>query len=575
MTIRTLLVSLLFLTSIFAWSQRKKGNDKNPVPVIEELSGDRALQAEATLIEAEKQLILENYSKAYELFLKAEELNPTDAAIKFKLAEVLVKNGENQKGLEKITKAVELDPSNKYYYIFQAEIFKALSDYKGAAKTYENLLANVPGNESYYLDLALIYKYQNQLDKSLEAFRAAEESLGLSEHIMREKQTIYLKKNDMEALKVDWLELIDQHPDQPEYLLELCTMLMANDLEEEAAPLMDRFRRDFPEDDNIYLLMSELERKRGDYRKALANLIIPVGSSDVQLTNKIKIINAYLPFIQTDSMRRDLVQIVNNLVTSHPSSFEALGYAGDVYLSLDSSDLALKYYRLAIQETKSNFGVWQNIVNLEYQAEEYDSLAAHSDQAIEYFPNQPIFYFYGGLAYTILKDFRKAVRSLEQGVNYTNDPSLKALFFAQLGDAYNSMKKHAESDENYEKALALQPNNDHVLNNYSYYLSLRGERLDKALEMSSRLVKEYPDNSTYLDTHGWVLFIKGDYIKAYDYLKKASELEEDGTIIEHYGDVLFKLGQVEEAINQWQRAKKAGGTTDQIDKKISDRQYYE
>ena len=93
--------------------------------------------------------------------------------------------------------------------------------------------------------------------------------------------------------------------------------------------------------------------------------------------------------------------------------------------------------------------------------------------------------------------------------------------------------------------------------------------------MSERLVELYPDEVTYLDTYAWVLYQMEDYQKAETYLKKAAQDSENGTILEHYGDVLFKLGKKDEALKYWNKAKEKGETTELIDKKILDKQLYE
>jgi len=49
----------------------------------------------------------------------------------------------------------------------------------------------------------------------------------------------------------------------------------------------------------------------------------------------------------------------------------------------------------------------------------------------------------------------------------------------------------------------------------------------------------------------------------------------NGTIIEHYGDVLYKLGDKEQALEQWKKAKELGDTSEFIDKKIADKKLYE
>ncbi|HAP60934.1 MAG TPA: hypothetical protein DCR93_16020, partial [Cytophagales bacterium] len=145
-----------------------------------------------------------------------------------------------------------------------------------------------------------------------------------------------------------------------------------------------------------------------------------------------------------------------------------------------------------------------------------------------------------------------------------------------LGDAYNALKQYPKSDRAYEDALRLDPDNLFVLNNYSYFLSLRGENLNRARDLSTRLVELEPDNSTYLDTHAWVLYQLGEYQSAANYLKRAvNQGSPSGTILEHYGDVLYRLNRVDEALKQWERALEEGGHSELLNQKISDRQLYE
>ncbi|MEM6644501.1 MAG: hypothetical protein AAF616_16090, partial [Bacteroidota bacterium] len=79
----------------------------------------------------------------------------------------------------------------------------------------------------------------------------------------------------------------------------------------------------------------------------------------------------------------------------------------------------------------------------------------------------------------------------------------------------------------------------------------------------------------YLDTHGWVLYVRGDYKQSRKFLEKAVSLDDDGTVIEHYGDVLFQLGEVDLALIQWEKALKQGDTSEYLEKKIADRKLYE
>ena len=138
------------------------------------------------------------------------------------------------------------------------------------------------------------------------------------------------------------------------------------------------------------------------------------------------------------------------------------------------------------------------------------------------------------------------------------------------------MEEYDKSSKAYEAVLQGDPTNDYVLNNYSYFLALRQERLDYAQQLSTRLLELDPNNANYLDTHGWVLFESGEYKQARKYIEKAIEAgAKSGEVVEHYGDVLFKLGEVDEAVKQWQKAKGMDDTSEILDKKIADRTWYE
>ena len=68
-----------------------------------------------------------------------------------------------------------------------------------------------------------------------------------------------------------------------------------------------------------------------------------------------------------------------------------------------------------------------------------------------------------------------------------------------------------------------------------------------------------------------------DFAKAKIYLEKAVEnnINKSGTIVEHYGDVLYQLGDVAKAVEQWKKAKTIGGTSHNLDQKISQQKLIE
>ena len=101
-------------------------------------------------------------------------------------------------------------------------------------------------------------------------------------------------------------------------------------------------------------------------------------------------------------------------------------------------------------------------------------------------------------------------------------------------------------------------------------MSLDKKDLDRAEQMSGITVKAEPLNPTYLDTYGWILYEQGSYVMAKIYIEKAIEYEDEPSaeVYEHFGDVLFKNGEEEKAIEQWKRSKELGSDSKELKRKI-------
>ena len=225
------------------------------------------------------------------------------------------------------------------------------------------------------------------------------------------------------------------------------------------------------------------------------------------------------------------------------------------------------------------FTVISQILFLDSQLQDWDAMIRDSEEAMNLFPDQPLVYFFNGIANSQKKQFAKAVVSLNAGVKLVVDnKELESNFYASLGDAYQELKDFARSDENYDKALEIDPKNANVLNNYAYYLSVRGERLEKAEQMSKLSNELEPNQASYEDTYGWIMFRLGRYNDAKEWIGKSLKNSNDNsaTVLEHYGDVLFKLGDSAGALDYWQRARNAGeGASEFLEKKILERKYIE
>jgi tetratricopeptide (TPR) repeat protein len=126
-----------------------------------------------------------------------------------------------------------------------------------------------------------------------------------------------------------------------------------------------------------------------------------------------------------------------------------------------------------------------------------------------------------------------------------------------------------ECDKLYEKALRLYPDNILMLNNYAYHLSERGVKLKEALEMSKKTIEKEPNNSSYLDTYGWIFFKLKDYKNAVIYIEKAVNIRKDDTLLEHLGDVYEGMGEIVKALKYWNEALQLNPNNENVKNKIT------
>ncbi|MFM7327938.1 MAG: tetratricopeptide repeat protein, partial [Bacteroidota bacterium] len=218
------------------------------------------------------------------------------------------------------------------------------------------------------------------------------------------------------------------------------------------------------------------------------------------------------------------------------------------------------------------FQAWSNLLVLDSRESQGDSLIRHSEEAMEYYPNQAQVWFFNGYGYFYKRQFKKAVASLEQAKRLTKEKPLLLSIHELLGDAYHQTGDHERSDQNYDAVLTLDPDNAQVLNNYSFYLAIRKAKLEIAERMAEQLIRLQPVNASFLDTYAWVLFARGKYKEARKVIETVIASGNANAVhLEHYGDILFQLGSIDEAVKQWELALSMNSRNEVLRKKILNR----
>ncbi|WP_340152311.1 tetratricopeptide repeat protein [uncultured Marivirga sp.] len=546
------------------------------LPDADPLKVDR-FNVEFLIVEGMHFLAIDNPSKALDSFMKAHQIMPENSALNFKIAKILKDSEDTEQALFYISKATDEEPNNYYYQALQAEIYTDLGDLSSAIDTYEVLYKlNEEAPDDYLLELAALYLYNGNPNSALKTYDRIEQRLGVLEEVSTQKQKIYLKQNKLKEAIAEGKRLVKAYPKVGSYAVSVAQILVSNDKKLEAVDYLKEYLNEHPNQALVEMELAKLYRQTNEIDLALKYFKKAFNSEEIQLEDKLNNFVALIQKLSENENNSELKQLGSNILKVHSNDANAYAANGDLHFALKEMDSAQYFYERAVKINGNNLQLWQNLLSLEMEKNNYQKVIDYADEAISYFPNQPVLYLYGGSAHFSLKNFKNAIMMWEQGksIVYGND-RMKSSFAAQLADAYHADKQYEKAFSTYEEAIKANPNNYFAINNYTYYLSLKKKNLERAKELSSRMVKANPENTTFLDTYGWVLFQNEEYEEALRVLEKAAENQTSATIVEHYADALFKVGQKEKALEQWKKAKSLGGASDLIDKKIADKKYYD
>ncbi|MCB0822298.1 MAG: tetratricopeptide repeat protein [Bacteroidales bacterium] len=529
-------------------------------------------------IDANKAKMLGNVEESRKLFEKALTINPYDAASMFELAKIHVNRKEFDVAAQYLQKAVEIEHENVYYLMLYGSLMQATEHFREAIQSYKKVIELKPGFPEYYDKLALAYLYNGQADEAIRVYNDLEEQVGITEELSIKKHSIYLQDGKVDQAANEIKKLIDAFPNESRYYSMLAELYMSEGRSEDALWAYNKVKEINPDDPYIDISLAEYYKSAGEDDKAFEFLKAGFLNKNLDIDSKIQILIRYYTANEIyDTYKAEAFELSEALVETHPTDPKAYSMYGDFLYQDNQYANARDAFKKVIELDDSKYVVWEQLLFAEAELKNNDSLLVESQKAIELFPEQPLPYLFAGSVYYQKKKWQDCVLVLEHGLFYViNNDAMLTQFFSYLGDAYYQLDDFQKSDEYYDKALKINPNNDYVLNNYAYYLSLRGEDLEKAAQMAKKATELKPSSSN-MDTYAWVLFKLGYYDEAKLWLEKAIDAgaQNNAVIIEHYGDVLWKLGMEQEALIQWKKAAEAGEGSKLLNKKVEAQNYFE
>ena len=539
-----------------------------------------------------------DYKSAITEFEKALEVDP-QPGIYYIIGKNYMKINKLATALRYSRQSVELSPDNIEYKFLLGHIYETARIIDSAVVVFNDIIKLDSTNIQAYYSLGNIIEEDRPTD-ALKLYKKILDITGPEWQVLVKIADINEKLGDVNATIKTVEELAALNPSSLDLQKILVESYIKADQLDKALKVVNDALLLFPDDlalieykANIHVIRKEWDNAEKEYLKI-------INSKDVPHKMKLSIGMAFLNEASKDSAVIPLAKEVFSEIARDSLDWQANVYLGELAILEKNDSLAISYFDNAVLQAEWNARIWIRYGGLLFDNGKYDKAIESMKRALVNFPDEFVLNLVLGLSYSqksMHKDAKTylmkcyelnpkditTLSSLGFTLNqlHENDEALKYLkeagaidtdniqILGLMGLIYDDKKMYEECDSVYSKALTVDSSNAFILNNYAYSLAERGDKLDEALKMSTEAVEQEPENSSYLDTIGWIYFKLGNYDKAKAYIQKAVDIDANNAVqMDHLGDVHFKLGSKSKAMELWQEAFKLDSSIENLKEKI-------
>jgi Tfp pilus assembly protein PilF len=511
--------------------------------------------------EATKMFIFGDFGRAANLYRECLKYEPESGAVHYQLAELYLKAGDIKTAHQYSNLACRYDPENKWYVIQMANIFQSEQMYDSSIVMYETLLNGSGTDIKVFLQIALLLEKKGDYKGSLEYLNKVENKAGISMETAVNKSRVYdhlgMKKESLAELK---MALNGKEEDYIVYGI-IAEYFRTHKKSDSADFYYRKVIDEHQEDANLMLSYAEflIEQKRIKEARKLYAGIFENGKIDSNIKYGY-VYNAIQDQLFFNRIRQVIDTVAFVMVKENPENIRVMSMYSDVNYRLGNYKASSGILKKIIAKDESNFTAWEQLLFCESAMDKPDSVLYFGEKAISRFENRPLPYLLVSSVYYRNEKFDLAIGLLEKGEPYADTDGLKTEFYSMLAECYSRIMDTEKSDRYYESALLIDSVNVAILNNYAYSLAIRNYQIEKAKSMSKYSIEKEPLNGTYLDTYAWILYMEKDYKGALKFIKKALEYGggNNPEVLEHYGDILMKMGKDKKALGVYREAIKLG-----------------
>ena len=534
----------------------------------------------------------QNNGAAFDILCQCQQLNPRAAEAYYFLAPFYGYLGNDSLMQAGLKAAVDLDPTNKDYLTGLLNAYNKEGLFEESVKVAEDILSKTDDKLPVLQMLVELYYNTDQKEKVLKTLDKIELMGGGSDELTLARAQFLEELGRHKKARQVYDELIRKNPNDESFRLKLANYLVNSEKYAEAKKILDAVAKDDPESPDGQMSLISYYRATGDSVGENNERVRLLLNKRTPEQTRQTILQIELMLAMADSAQlQPVTQLIDTLLTNDPANTQFLLAKGQL-LGSDSTKMAQarECFAKVVDLEPGNPKALQYLIAASLPSDtlpqaERDStwrqILSLARQGAQYNPAATWFYDVWGQAGYELKQYQATIDAYRSAINHrTKDwkDDKVSDYYGMMGDMFHELGREAEAFAAYDSSLVWNENNFAVLNNYAYYLTLKGKDLDRAARMSLRAVNGEPTNANSIDTYAWVLFTQKKYDDAKGFIDLALQVDtdstNDGTFLEHAGDIYLMCGLTDEAVAYWQKAlrKKPGDAI--LESKIRDRKYY-
>lgn len=501
-----------------------------------------------------------------------------------------------ERAIEQYAEIYRLDPTDSESALWLARLYRLRNDHDKAEEVLRGMLKEDPDNEPAIEQLT-----QLLLDEG-----KSPEAIALLEDVTKRSPSpamldllgdAYTQSHDLPNAEIAYRKAVELDPSELSHQRGLGQTLMAEEKYPEALEVYQRLTELMPDDADVYLRMAQIYRELHQLGKAEDNLVkarqYAPGSLEVMYNEAM--------LYQAQGRNDDAIRVLSDAVTGIkgqtvglPSrsrslailyqqlgqlyrdtqnyqaaifTYQELGRLGeeedrrarllmmDVYRAAKDLPKALQTGKEAVAKYPGDLPIRSSEALLLGESGQTDEGVKMLRSQLTGKPADRDVYLNIAQVYERGRRYKEAEEAAKAAEVLPGQPRDNEMVWFLLGAIYERQKLFDRAEEEFKKALTVNPRNAAVLNYYGYMLGDLGIRLDEAEALVNRALKEEPFSGAYLDSLGWIYLKQNKLGEAETALRKALEHEShDATIHSHLGDLYAKTGRLEMAAAEWEKS---------------------